>query len=54
MSDAAASSDIVPIISATTALVAVIVSPLVSWIIAKRHIDVAKHQITASNVSSKR
>ena len=37
----------IPLISAATALVAVIVSPFVSWIIARR-------QINASNVSSKR
>lgn len=54
MSDASTSSDIVPIISAATALAAVIVSPLVSWIIAKRQIDIAKRQISATNVSSKR
>jgi hypothetical protein len=54
MSDPYTSPDLVPVISAATALVAVIVSPLVSWIIAKRQIDIAKLQITASNVSSKR
>lgn len=54
MSDPPTSSDLVPIISVTTALAAVIISPLVSWIVAKRQIDIAKHQITASNVSSKR
>ena len=54
MGDASTSLDIVPIISAATALAAVIVSPLVSWIIAKRQIDIAKRQISATNVSSKR
>ena len=54
MGDASTSLDIVPIISAATALAAVIVSPLVSWILAKRQIDIAKHQISATNVSSKR
>lgn len=61
MDDASSWKDLVPVISAVTALVAVIVSPLVSWMIAKRQIDIskrqidiAKHQITSSNVSSKR
>jgi hypothetical protein len=39
--------DFLPVISALTALVAVVVSPFVTWKIAKR-------QINASNVSSKR
>lgn len=47
MDDPAVFRDWVPVISAATALVAVIMSPLVSWIIAER-------QINASNVSSKR
>lgn len=54
MDDASTWKDLVPVISAATALVAVIVSPLVSWNLAKRQIDIAKHQINASNVSSKR
>lgn len=47
MDDPFSWKDLVPVISATTALVAVAVSPFVSWKIAKR-------QINASNVSSKR
>ena len=47
MDDPSILKDWVPLISAATALVAVIVSPFVSWKIAKR-------QINASNVSSKR
>lgn len=47
MDDLAFLRDWVSVISATTALFAVIVSPLVSWRIAQR-------QINASNVSSKR
>ena len=47
MDDSSLWKDLVPVISAATALVAVIVSPLVSW-------NIAKRQITASNVSSKR
>jgi hypothetical protein len=47
MGDPSLWKDSVSVISATTALVAVIVGPLVSWKIAKR-------QIAASNVSSKR
>lgn len=54
MDDPSTWTDLVPVISAATALVAVIVSPLMSWKIAKRQIDIAKRQITASNVSSKR
>jgi hypothetical protein len=54
MSDPSTSSDLVPIISVATALAAVIISPLVNWIIAKRQIDIAKLQINSSNVSSKR
>lgn len=48
MSDPSTSSDLVPIISVATALAAVIISPLVNWIIAKRQIDIAKLQINSS------
>jgi hypothetical protein len=47
MDDPSPWQDLVPVISVVTALVAVIIGPLVSWKIANR-------QITASNVSSKR
>ena len=47
LEDGLSFTDWISLISAATALVAVIVSPIVSWKIAKRQID-------ASNVSSKR
>ena len=47
MDDPSTWKDLVLVISAATALVAVIVAPLVSW-------NIAKRQITASNVSSRR
>ncbi len=54
MDDPATWKDLIPVISVMTALVAVIVSPLVSWMIARRQLDIVKHQISSSNVSSKR
>lgn len=42
------------LISATTALLAVILSPAVNWIVTRRQVQVAERQIRASTVSSRR